>query len=98
MIQNAVRNLCQLAPRLTDDLEVAELDAAAKLLDALVHPLSSEDIRALMSVLPASGDTAYGLNWTILHEIESSPDWPLWDVLADTENDWVRTILRRLAN
>ncbi len=93
-----MRSLCRIAPVLTDQLDPAQLDAAVKLLDALVHPLSSDDIRALMCLLPREGDLAHGLNWTILHAIEASPEWPLWDTLQDRKGEWVRTFLIRLGN
>jgi hypothetical protein len=98
MTQGAVSRLCGLVPKLADDLEPEQLAAAMQLLDNLVHPLSSDDIRALMGLLPAEGDLAYGLNWTILHAIEASPDWPLWDTLTDGNSEWVRVFLLRLAN
>ena len=98
MIQDAVSRLCRIVPVLSDQLDPAQLDAAVRLLDSLVHPLSPDDIRALMRLLPPEGDLAHGLNWTILHAIEASPDWPLWDTLQDRESEWVSTFLTRLAN
>ncbi len=98
MIQDAVRELRRIVPVLSDRLEPEQLDAAVRLLDALVHPLSPDDIGALMRLLPPEGDLAHGLNWTVLHAIEASPDWPLWDMLQDRESEWVRTFLTRLAN
>ena len=98
MVQDAVSRLCRIVPILSDQLDPAQLDAAVRLLDALVHPLSADDIRALMRLLPSEGDLAHGLNWTILHAIEASPEWPLWDTLQDRESEWVRTFLVRLAN
>ena len=51
-----------------------------------------------MSLLPADGDTGYGLNGTILQAIEATPARPLWDVLEEGENEWVRTFSCRLEN
>ena len=59
---------------------------------------SIHDVRALLSILPSSGDTAHGLNWTILHAIEAAPSWPLWAALTDTDNEWTATFLVRLKN
>ncbi len=98
MTQDAVSRLCSLVPKLADDLEPEQLAAAMQLLDNLAHPLLPDDIRALMGLLPAEGDLAHGLNWTILHAIEASPDWPLWDTLTDRDSEWVRVFLLRLAN
>jgi len=98
VVQVAVERLCSIADKLTENLDVERIEAATKSLDALKHPLSSDDIRALASMLPDDDDTAFGLNWTILHSIEASPDWPVWDVLANDQSDWINRLRRRLAN
>ena len=98
MVQNAVKELCAVSEELTDGLDSEQLAAATKHIDALVHPLSPDDIRALLDLLPQTGDTAAGLNWSILHAIEASPDWPMWALLGDQGNEWVRTFRLRLAN
>ncbi len=90
MVQNAVKELCGVSEQLTDDLDVGQLAAATKHIDALTHPLKPDDIRALLPLLPRDGDTAAGLNWSLLHAIEAAPDWPMWDLLGDQGNEWVR--------
>ena len=98
MVQSAVKRLRDIGGQLTDKLDDQQLVAATSAIDALSHPLSAEDIRALLLLLPDGGDTASGLNWTILHAIEASPVWPLWDTLRNNENEWVQILRRRLAN
>ncbi len=98
MVQKAVRELCEISAKLTDDLDAEQLNAATKIIDALIYPLGFDDIRALISLLPQDGDTASGLNWSILHAIEATPDWPLWDTLEDERSEWVRIFRLRLAN
>ena len=98
MVQKAVRELCQISTKLTDDLDAAQLNAATKIIDALIHPLGFDDIRELILLLPQDGDTASGLNWSILHAIEAAPHWPLWDTLEDERNEWVHIFRLRLAN
>ena len=98
MMQDAVKNLCKVAPKLTDDLDAEQIVAAQTYIEAFVLPLSVDDVSALISLLPASGDTAFGLNWTVLHAIEAAPEWPLWDMLRDEGNDWVLHFRQRLAN
>ncbi len=97
-MQKAVNELCGVCKTLSGDLGSEEVDAAQTCIEALTRPLSPDDIRALMSLLPADGDTAYGGNWAILHAIEASPDWPLWDTLTDEANEWVRIFRVRLKN
>jgi hypothetical protein len=98
LVQNAVKQLHDIGGQLTDKLDNRQLAAATSAIDALSHPLSAEDIRALLLLLPDGGDTASGLNWTILHAIEASPVWPLWDTLRSDENEWAKILRRRLAN
>jgi hypothetical protein len=95
-MQDAVRQLVRVVPKLTDDLDEGPIKAAADLLDQLVQPLSEDDIKALVSLLPPSGDTAFGLNWVILHKIEAAPSWPIWAALTDTGNEWTAMLLARL--
>ena len=98
MVQDAVRRLHDVGGHLSDALDAEQLAQATASIDQLSHPLSPEDIRALLLLLPSGGDTASGLNWTILHAIEASPVWPLWDTLRGDENEWVRILRLRLAN
>jgi len=98
VVQSAVKRLRDIGGQLTDKLDDQQFAAATSAIDALSHPLSAEDIRALLLLLSEGGDTASGLNWTILHAIEASPVWPLWDTLRNNENEWVQILRRRLAN
>ena len=98
MIQNAVKMLLNIGEQLTNELDTEQLAAATSYTDALDHPLSSDDINALLPLLPDDGDTASGINWTILHAIEASPEWPMWEALKDERNEWVQILLSRLAN
>ena len=97
-MQDAVTRLVTTTPQLTDSLDQASLEVAEGLLDQLVSPLSEEEVWALLSVLPANGDTAFGLNWTILHSIEAAPSWPIWAALNDQSHGWVAILLIRLNN
>ena len=97
-MQQSVYRLLNVAPKLTTDMGQSKMDEAVNLLDALAHPLGPDDIAALMSLLPADGDDTCGLNWTVLHAIEASPNWPCWDLLSDDTNEWAETFLIRLKN
>ena len=99
-VQPAVAELLSLTPVLADDVEFAIIERATPILDRLTHLLSQADIRALFSLLPPGGDTAYGLNWAILHAIEASPSWPMWELLptADEGHEWRDIFSIRLEN
>jgi hypothetical protein len=98
VVQSAIKRLHDIGGQLTDRMDDRQLAAATYAIDALSHPLSAEDIRALLLLLPSDGDTASGLNWAILHAIEASPVWPLWDVLRNDTNGWIKILSSRLAN
>jgi hypothetical protein len=97
-MQDAVTRLVAITPQLTDSLDQASLEVVEGLLNQLVSPLSDQEILALLSVLPANGDTAFGLNWTILHLIEAAPSWPIWAALKEQSHEWIRILLLRLEN
>ena len=97
-MQLAVTQLLSIAPKLTNALEQSKMDQAVALLDSLSHPLTPDDIAALVSLLPADGDDACGLNWTILHSVEASPHWPVWDLLNEHGNEWIDIFRIRLKN
>lgn len=97
-MQESVARLVAVAPKFTQAMDDAALEAASKLVLQLTGPYGEDDVRALFSLLPADDDDAYGLNWPILHAIESSPAWPLWDLLEDRGNAWAARLAGRLAN
>ena len=97
-MQDTIAGLLAITPQLTDDLDQTALTAAIGLLDGLAFPLSEEDVTALISILPASGDTASGLNWTILHSVEAAPSWPIWATLQNQSHEWVQIMRLRLGN
>ena len=98
MVQEAVSKLSAHFAQLTDSMIAEQLFAATGYIDALTHPLDSADIAMLLSRMPASGDTAAGLNWSLLHAIEASPDWPMWELLDDENHEWIRIFRIRLRN
>ena len=78
------------------DTDFDMIEAAVPLVDDLPAGLSADDITVLLKLLPETGDTASGVNWTILHRIEASPDWPLWDLIAEPDHEWHMILRTRL--
>jgi hypothetical protein len=64
-----------LTPERAQEYEVA--------LSGLPGPPTGEEAVALVSLLPPDESTSFGLAWTLVHAIESSPDWPVWTALDD---------------
>ena len=82
-----------------DSAEQADLDERVTLLDevGLERP-SRDEVLVLLPLFPADDNTCFGLAWTLLHIIESSPDWPIWEALDDRSGEWAETLSIRLTN
>ena len=98
VLHPSVSALVSLGTVLHEELPQDQIEQAHALIDQLPAELSAEEITALLPVLPANGDTAFGLNWSILHAVEASDHWPIWSLLADENHEWTRIFLIRLAN
>lgn len=57
------------------------------------RPISNDDARALATIF--GPDDCFDLAWTLLHIIETVPDWPLEDVLNDASNEWIDRLKQR---
>lgn len=80
----------------TEEADEAKVGRIEDLLEQLEKPVSNEEARALVKLF--GPDECFGLAWTLMHLIETAPDWPLWDVLVKTENEneWIGTLRERV--
>ena len=69
----------------SDSAEPEEVDRYAALLKEMAPAVSDEEARALVSLF--GPDDCFGLAWTLVHLIETSPSWPLYDALS-SDNEW----------
>ncbi len=97
-LHSSITTLVSLDTTLHDDLDHSVIQTAVDQLDQLPQNLTASEVAALFQLLPDNGDTAFGLNWTILHAIEAQPLWPAWELLDNEQNEWHRILTRRLAN
>jgi hypothetical protein len=93
-MRDAVQRVIELGPLPDDD----DLDADAvgefeEAVDAIPEPVTDEEARALVKAL-GPGD-AYGVNFSLVHKIETAPGWPLEDALPDGGNQWVKLLRER---
>jgi hypothetical protein len=65
-------------------------------LQRITPPITDEEARELVKLF--GPDDYYGLAWTVLHLVESAPNWPLADCLADHSNEWINRLRARAAN
>lgn len=96
-MRQEIIELCRLgAFPSSNAVDLAVIKKQEYLLLSIERPVSNDEARALMSLF--GPDDYYGLAWTVLHLVESAPDWPLWDCLEDTSNEWIQTLRRSLEN
>lgn len=98
MRQDSISRILEVTTQLDDTLDENHLIAVQQLVGRISQPLSRADIEALMSLMPHEGDSAYGLNWAVLHTIEAASIWPLWDLLRDIDHQWVEVFIARIRN
>jgi hypothetical protein len=94
-----VSQLVDLGP-LPDEgqADVAHLQAVESALAQVDCPVTGEEALALLSIFPTDESSCFGLAWSILHLVETAPDWPLAQARLHAANPWVRTMLERAAS
>jgi hypothetical protein len=84
-----------------DALTERQAERFAEFLGHLPDAPTGVEAAALVGLLPPDETTAFGLAWTVVHSIESSPEWPRWEVLVPpkerTSREAVRCLKRYLA-
>jgi hypothetical protein len=96
VIRPEVRQLVELGP-LPDSANAArsstELENYQRLIEMIEKPVSNEEAEALATLF--GPDDCFGLAWSLVHLIESAPDWPLLHRLPDTDNEWIELLRTR---
>ena len=83
--------LCRLPDSASASIE--ELQHLEDLLGRIRTPLTDDEARALTGCFGT--DDCFGLAWSLLHAIETSPGWPLVDVLSNADNEWIKRLRER---
>lgn len=94
-MRRVVSDLVALGPMPDENAEADTIDAWSDLLDSIQDPLSNEEAAALARCFPP--DLGYGVGWTLLHLVETAPDWSSIANTINTE-EWRSRALRRIAN
>jgi hypothetical protein len=94
MIRDLIKQLENLGPLPDEEAATEEqLTAYQALLENVVLPITNEEARWLVGLFGT--DECYGLAWTLLHLIETAPQWPLMDCLGGTQNEWILRLRSR---
>jgi hypothetical protein len=92
-MRDEVRRLIELGPLPDESAPLEAFQRVEKALHAITPPPSPEEARALVRLF--GPDDCYGMAWTLLHLVEKTPGWPLWDCLDDTSNEWIQDLRDR---
>lgn len=67
-----------------------------ELITSIQPPVTDDEARVLVGIL--GSDECFGLEWPLIHLIETAPGWPLEDCLVDTNNEGVAHLKQRVEN
>ncbi|MEV7789854.1 hypothetical protein AB0O72_31445 [Streptomyces sp. NPDC088106] len=93
-VRSAVRQFSELGPLPSeDDVTDGELEQFDHLLESIIAPVTAEEAELLAESF--GDDNCFGLAWSLLHLIETSPVHPISAEPAATANEWVRRLWER---
>jgi hypothetical protein len=97
MIRQAVRDLLDLGPLPSEDTEDERVfDLYYEHLSRISEPVSNEEAEALATLF--GPDDCFGVAWTLLHLIETAPEWVPSETPQPGENEWLEGLRRRARN
>lgn len=98
-IRNEVYSLQKLGkmPNEDDDIKDGFLEEYEELLHSVSKPINGVEAKVLATLFPDI--SCFGLDWTLLHLIESTPNWPITEVINEVKSlEWKKIILKRIEN
>jgi hypothetical protein len=75
------------------DASLERLQAIEAAYKAISRPVSNEEARQLIVMF--GDDGCFGLASSLMHLIETAPDWPIVDCLQSPANSWVVELRER---
>lgn len=93
MMRQAVQQLLDLGP-LKKPYGPPQYVLYRSVIDATTKPLSDEEARAVIGLLPGDHGSYGGIAWDVLGLVESAPGWPMRDCLNDS-NPWLQQLRER---
>ena len=101
-MRSEVTELGKLGPLPSSDAILADPDGDAllkkyeNLITSIKPPVTDAEARVLVWIF-SPGD-CFGLDWSLVHLIETAPNWPLSDCLETGCNEWVALLKQRIEN
>lgn len=95
-MQSAIEALVGLGPLPSSaTATVPALQTFEERLAQVQTPVSNEEACALVRLF--GPDDCFGLAWTLLHLIETSPGWPIESALDELQGEWIDRLRERAA-
>jgi hypothetical protein len=69
------------------------LEKYEQLLLSIEKPVTDEEAKLLTGVFGVDG--CFGLGWTLLHLIETAPNWSVDELLENSGNEWIQMLKDR---
>ena len=90
MMRQEVRDFVALGPLPDEEADVELVKRHEDLLGRITEPVTDEEAKVLITMF--GSDDCYGLAWTLLHLIETAPNWPLEECLRGDGNEWIERL------
>ncbi|CAM3666859.1 MULTISPECIES: hypothetical protein [Yersinia] len=93
-MQKSVIELVKMGKLPSEDCsDITLIEKYQNVIDSIIEPVSDDDACELVSIF--GEDECYGLGWTLLHKIETAPNWPIKSALSNIENEWIMKLKER---
>jgi hypothetical protein len=93
-----VSHLVSKGPLPASNSSVQQIKEWQEAFEKIEPPISDEEARVLTGLFPATEDDCFGLAWSLIHLVETSPQWPLEEYLKDTRSPWIARLRSRAQN
>lgn len=98
-MRKEVSELIKLGPMPDEKEDIADgvIEKYEEVLHSISRPVSREEAEGLIQIFPEDG--CFGLDWTLLHLIETAPDWPIVSAIEKCPSiEWRQRMLDRINN
>lgn len=97
MVRDEVRELLKLGSQPSEEELIRNpsplLEKYEHLLLSIEKPVTDEEAKLLTGLFGVDG--CFGLGWTLLHLIETAPNWPEAGELENSANEWMQLLKDR---
>jgi hypothetical protein len=79
----------------TSKSDIQQIKAWQEAFEKITPPVSDEEAETLLTLFQPIDDDCFGLAWSLIHLIETSPGWPLLTCIQQTNNPWITRLRER---